>query len=87
MLELIVDEVDKMLGLALLDAMLELERLEVVLLPARSALVALLLVQVEETLETRLGKLEVDDAVLAGFVFVLCNEVVLPMMVEDEPAV
>lgn len=87
MLELIVDEVDKMLELALLDAMLELELLEVVPLPARSVVVALLLVVVDAELETRLGKLGVDDALLAGFVFVLCNEVVLLMMVEDEPAV
>lgn len=54
MLELIIDEVDKMLGLALLDAMLELELFEAVPLPARTAVVAMLLV-VEAELETRLG--------------------------------
>jgi hypothetical protein len=84
MLELNVDEVEKMLELALLDATLELELLDVVPLPAISAVVALLLEVMEAELVARM---ELDDVLFEGFVLVLCNEVVLLMMEEKKPAV
>lgn len=86
MLELVVT-VEKMLELKLLDAMLVLELLDVVPLPNRSAVVALVLEVVEVELDARLTKLAVDDMLLGRFGLVLCNDVVLLMMVKNEPAV
>lgn len=84
MLELSIDEVEKIVELALLDATLELELLDAVPLAARSAVAALLLEVMEAELDARI---ELDDALFEGYVLVLCNKVVLLMMEDKDPAV